>query len=117
MTRIERVAELIKEEVSRIIREDVNDPRIGFVTITDAEVTPDLRLAKVYYTVYGDEDKRADTQKGLDSAKPFIRRELASAMSTKVTPQIRFIFDESIERGSRIESFFEQNADVSEDDD
>ncbi len=106
--RTERVAALIQQEISTMLVRGLKDPRIGFVTITGAKVSPDLREAWVYYAVHGDEKVRADTAKGLDAARGFIRRELGKALKTKVTPELHFVYDEAIEHGDRIERLIKQ---------
>lgn len=102
-TRVDRVAELVQQEVGRLFARGMKDPRIGLVTITGVKMTPDLREAWVYYSVLGDERVRADTEKGLLAAKGFIKREIASNLRLRVTPELHFVFDESIARGDRIE--------------
>ncbi|MBU0672146.1 MAG: 30S ribosome-binding factor RbfA, partial [Candidatus Margulisbacteria bacterium] len=76
MSRVDRVAELIREEISRIIREDVSDPRIGFVSITQVEVTPDLENANVRVSILANEEKKQESMQGLYSATSFIRGKL-----------------------------------------
>lgn len=102
MTRPERVAELIKEEVSRIIHERVSDPRIGFISITAVELTPDLKHAKIFASVLGDKDDREKTFEGLRSATSFIRGQLGNHLKLRYVPEISFVYDKSIERGSRV---------------
>ena len=102
MTRVERVAELIKQEVSRIIREDVNDPRIGFISITGVDLSPDLEIAKVGVSVLGDEDKKKESMRGLQSATSFIRGKLGHLLEMRIVPEIRFVRDDSLEKGSRV---------------
>ncbi|MGI5861424.1 MAG: 30S ribosome-binding factor RbfA [Myxococcales bacterium] len=106
--RTERVAALIQQEIGNMLVRGLKDPRIGFVTITGAKVSPDLREAWVYYAVHGDEKVRADTAKGLDAARGFIRRELGKALKTKVTPGLHFVYDEAIDNGDRIERLIKQ---------
>ncbi len=103
----------MKEEVASIIAREIKDPRIGFITVTDAEVSPDLKVAKIFYTVFGDEKARADTAKGLESAKPFVRREIGKFLKLKSTPEIRFFFDESVERGQKLEELIAKAGNVS----
>lgn len=102
MTRVERFAKLIKEEISDIIREEVSDPRIGFVSITEVSVSPDLKDAKIYVSILGNDDQKERAMAGLSAAAGFIRGKLADMLETRSTPLIRFIRDNSIERGSRI---------------
>jgi ribosome-binding factor A len=100
--RPEKVEHFIKEELSEIIRREVRDPRIGFVSITDVEMSVDLRHARIFVSVLGDEDAKAATMDGLRSALGYIRRELGSRLQLRYTPEITFKLDESIERGARV---------------
>lgn len=99
-----RVGELILKNISEIISRGLKDPRIGFVTLTAVDVTPDLRYAKVFYTVIGSEKERADSVVGIEKATPYIRRQLASKLTMRHTPELTFVYDESIEYGNRIDS-------------
>lgn len=100
--RSEKVEQFIKEELSEILRREVNDPRIGFVSVTDVELSVDLRHARVFVSVLGDTDAKAATMAGLESALGYIRRELGQRLQMRYTPDITFRLDESIERGSRV---------------
>ena len=101
--RIARLNSLLKEEISRILTFKINDPRIGgFVTITQVSLSPDLKIAKVYFSVYGDLDDVSVVEKGLNSAKGFIRHEIAKNLNLRVTPEIIFKYDSSIARGCRV---------------
>ncbi|MCL5292535.1 MAG: 30S ribosome-binding factor RbfA [Actinobacteria bacterium] len=101
--RTQKVAENIREKVSEIIQREIKDPRVGFVTVTGAEVTPDLREAKIFVTVLGDVKRRREAIEGLTSAAGFIRGELGKHMRTKYTPHLTFLYDESVDKGMRIE--------------
>lgn len=103
-----RVGEQMKKELSEILGRKIKDPRVGFVTVTDVEVTGDLQQAKVYISVLGDAEKREDTLKGLAKAKGFIRSELGQRIRLRKTPEISFEFDESIDYGNRIENLLHQ---------
>lgn len=100
--RANRVAEEIKKEITQMIRDEIKDPRIGFVTVTGVDVTPDIRYAKVFISVYGEEDNRAQSLEALEKAKGFIRSELGKRMRLRYTPEISFKFDTSIEYGAKI---------------
>lgn len=106
--RAQRVGELIHKEISMLLVSGLKDPRIGFVTITDVEVTPDLHLARVFYSVVGDDQARRDTAAGLKSSLPFIRQHLGSRLRMKYTPDLVFQYDESIEYGHRIETLLRE---------
>lgn len=102
--RPERVGQEIQAAIANILtRGELKDPRIGYITITGVKVSPDLKTARVYYSMIGTEEQRKDTQKGLEAAKGFIRREVTEAVNLRVSPEIFFTFDESLERGDRIE--------------
>ena len=100
--RMRRVNEAVREVVSARIAGGLGDPRIGFVTVTAVETTPDLRHARVFVSVLGDDAQRADTMAGLASAHGVIQHDLARDLRMKHTPTLQFIFDESIQRGMRI---------------
>ena len=101
--RPQRVADQILHEVAQAVQLDVKDPRIGFVTFTGAKMSPDLHVAWIYYTVLGEEKARADTRKGLESAAPYLRRTIGRTLRLKTAPEIRFAYDEAMERGLRME--------------
>lgn len=101
--RANRVAEQMKKELGDIIERRLKDPRIGFVTVTDVEVTGDLQQAKIYLTVLGDEEKREQTLKGLEKAKGFIRSEIGNRIRLRKTPELEFRWDHSFEHGARID--------------
>ncbi len=98
----ERIADLIIEQISYILANEVKNKDIDFVTITDASVTNDLSYAKIYFTVL-DESKREVTEKALKSASGFIRHALRDRVDIRQIPELKFIYDESIEYGQRIE--------------
>lgn len=106
--RSEKVADLIRKEVSQMLVKTVKDPRIGFVTITRVMVTEDCRLAKVYFSVAGTPEEKQQSMQGLDSAKGYIQRELGRRISLRYTPKIMFQFDPSIEYAIHIEEIFHQ---------
>lgn len=95
-----RINEEVHRELSNIIRSEIKDPRINPMTsVVAVEVAPDLKSAKAYISVLGDEKSKKDTLAGLTSAEGYIRRELAKSVNLRNTPQIRFIMDQSIEYG------------------
>ncbi|HOJ23026.1 MAG TPA: 30S ribosome-binding factor RbfA [Armatimonadota bacterium] len=101
-TRQRRVAELIKEEVSQILQHEVSDPRIGFATVTDVEVTADLREARVFISVLGDPEQAQESIAALQRAAGYIRRLLGRRVDLRVIPELTFALDRSLERGSRV---------------
>ena len=102
-SRLERVNELLKEEVSFIIRNRLKDPRIGFLTVLKVDVSRDFSFAKVYISIYGSDEAKFDAMDALDSAKGFIRKELGSRVRLKKTPDLGFINDGSEEVRFRID--------------
>lgn len=102
--RPDRVGDQIRQELSGLLsRGQVHDPGIGFITLTRVQVSPDLQLARVFYTTLGDPQARRDTARALERATPFFRRHLGGALGLRRVPEIEFRFDESIERQDRIE--------------
>lgn len=98
-----RINSEVQRELSEIIRGEVKDPRIHpMTTVVSVEVTPDLKFCKVYISVLGSEEAEKDTIKGLTSAAPFIRKELARRINLRNTPEITFILDQSIEYGVKM---------------
>lgn len=101
--RAERVGEQMKQEIMDIVNNKVKDPRVGFLTITDVELTNDLSQAKVYLTVLGNDKEVDNTFKALQKATGFIKSELGSRMRLRIIPELTFEYDESIEYGNKIE--------------
>jgi ribosome-binding factor A len=97
-----RVNEAVREVLSARIAAGLNDPRIGFVTLTSVETSPDLRHARVYVSVLGDEAERAETMAALGSAHGLLQKAIGQELRMKRTPTLQFVFDESIDRGMRI---------------
>jgi ribosome-binding factor A len=106
--RMRRVNEAVREVLSARIAEGLKDPRIGFVTVTSVDTSPDLRQARVYVSVLGDEFARQETLAGLGSAHGVLQRSIARELRMKRTPTLEFIFDESIDRGMRISELLEE---------
>ncbi|MCR4375296.1 MAG: 30S ribosome-binding factor RbfA [Acidobacteria bacterium] len=101
--RPDRVGEQIRQELSQILSQQVQDPGIGFLTLTRVKVTPDLQLARVLYTVFGDEKQRKETQKALERALPYLRRQIGSRIRLRRVPDLQFFYDESVAHQDRIE--------------
>ncbi|NLL52053.1 MAG: 30S ribosome-binding factor RbfA [Peptococcaceae bacterium] len=97
-----RLAESIKQEVSRIIREDIKDPRLGFVTVTDVEVSDDLRYAKIFVSIMGNQDEVKSSMDVLARASGYVRSEIGKIVRLRHVPEITFKFDQSIEYGAHI---------------
>ena len=100
--RLRRVNEAMREVLSDAITTGLKDPRIGFVTVTAVDTSPDLRTARVYVSVLGDDDVRAASLEGLRSAHGYLQRRVASELRLKHTPTLQFHYDESVDRGLRI---------------
>ena len=105
--RSQRVSDLIREEIADIIMNKVKDPRLGFVTVTGAKITEDLKIATIYLSILKEEEKET-TIEMLNSAKGFIRAELAKRLRMKFIPSLTFRIDESLEYGVRIEKLLRE---------
>lgn len=106
--RPDRLGDQIRAEISDLLAREVHDPGIGFITVTRATVTPDLQIARVYYTTLGSESARKDTVKALGRATPFLRRQLAGRLRLRRVPELEFRFDQSVEHQDRIERLIHQ---------
>ena len=100
--RVDRVADALKQEIAELLVRGVKDPRIGIVTLTNVHVSPDLRHARIYFTVHGGEKERAQALAGLRSASGFIRSEIAHRINLRVAPEIVFEFDAALEEADRV---------------
>jgi ribosome-binding factor A len=107
-SRPDRVADQIRSELALLLTREVHDPGIGFVTLTRVHLTPDLQSARVHYTVLGDEKTRANSAKALARATPFLRRRIGSRLRLKRTPELQFLYDNSIAGQDRIEQILNQ---------
>ena len=104
--RAHRVAELLKREISKIIFEEIKDPGIDFVTITNVKISDDLRSSKVYFTVLGDKAKRENTRQSLERATKFIRSEVGKRLSLRYVPELKFHYDDVADYAENIENLF-----------
>jgi ribosome-binding factor A len=100
--RTDRVDELLRQEIGALLAKEVQDPRIGFATITDVETSPDLRHAKVWVSVIGQKADRDETLRALSDAMPFIRHELGKRLRIRRIPDLHVRLDDSAERGTRV---------------
>src|SRR5947209_4924660 len=107
--RMRRVNEAVRAVLSARLAEGLKDPRIGFVTVTGVETTPDLRSARVYVSVLGDESARSDAIAGLRSSRGFLQAQIARELTLKRTPTLDFVYDDSVERGMRISSLLDEH--------
>lgn len=102
--RSERVADVIREVLARLLLLEVRDPRIGFVTLTGVDLSPDLKHARVFVSMLGEESARKDGLRALNHAAPFFRRALAKEGRLRFTPALRFVEDAAAQRGLRVEA-------------
>jgi ribosome-binding factor A len=105
--RPERVGEAIRHELSELLQRDVHDPGVGFITLTQVKVSPDLQLARVYYTSMGDEKALKETAKALGRATPFLRRQVAQRLRLRRAPELQFFYDQSVAHQDRIEQILQ----------
>lgn len=105
--RSQRIGHLLREEVSDIIANRVKDPRLGFLTVTDVDVTDDLKIARVYISIFRDREKEI-TMEVLNSAKSFIRSELGKRLRMKFIPVLDFRLDSTVQYGDKIEKLFRE---------
>ncbi len=97
-----RLGSLIQEEISDLLHREIKDPRLEMVSITEVDVSEDLKTAKIYYCLYGDATKKEEAKIGFESAHGFIKRELIKRLSIKRVPDLLFIFDNSFDNADRI---------------
>lgn len=102
--RSDRISAFIQEEVSKMILNELKDPDVGFITITKVQVTDDLRYAKIYYSVLGDDDKKENSAAALKRATGHIRTELGRRLKTRFVPELTFVFDDTTEYANHIEN-------------
>jgi ribosome-binding factor A len=103
-----RVDEAMRTVLSDAISKDLQDPRVGFVTVTGVKTSPDLRHARVYVSVLGSDEERAASLQGLESARGFLQGRVGSALRLKHTPSLDFGYDESVDRGMRITQLIQE---------
>lgn len=106
--RVERIQEQVREEVSQMLQTEVRDPGVGLVTVTRAKVTADLSLARIYWTIIGNDEERKKTQKALERASGFVRHLLAERLTLRRSPEVKFIFDQSVAAQDRIEQIIQE---------
>ena len=109
--RMRRVNEALREVLSARIAAGLKDPRVGFVTVTAVDTTPDLRHGRVYVSVLGTEEERADTLEGLNSSAGYLQKVIGAEVRMKRTPTLEFLYDDSIDHGFRISELLEENGD------
>jgi ribosome-binding factor A len=102
-SRPDRVADQIRSELATLLAREVHDPGIGFVTLTRVQVSPDLQVAKVMYTTLGDQKVQIASARALERAAPFLRRQLGARLRLRRSPELRFLYDDSVAGQDRIE--------------
>ncbi len=107
-SRPDRVADQIRSELALLLTREVHDPGIGFVTITRVQMTPDLQQARVFYTALGDDKARRNTERAIERAGSFLRRQIGSRLRLKRVPELTFLYDESIAGQDRIEQLLNE---------
>src|SRR5262245_12477720 len=107
-SRSSRVVEQIKRELAELIRLELQDPRVKFVTINDVEITPDYAHAKVFFTALEGESRRAEIEAGLSRGSSFLRRELGKRIRIHTLPQLHFVYDTSVEQGARMSQLIDE---------
>jgi len=106
--RMRRVDEAMREVLSAAITQGLKDPRVGFVTVTSVETSPDLRHARVFVSVLGEDPQRGRTMDGLRSAHGYLQRRVARELTLKHTPTLEFLYDDSVDRSLRIQALLEE---------
>jgi ribosome-binding factor A len=109
--RMRRVDEAMREVLSDAVTSDLKDPRVGFVTVTAVDTSPDLRHAKVFVSVLGDESARKLSLEGLRSAHGYLQKRVADELHIKHTPQLEFLYDDTAERADRLERLLREEGD------
>jgi ribosome-binding factor A len=107
-SRPSRVADQLRGELASLLSRDVHDPGIGFVTLTRVDLSPDLQLARVFYTVLGDEKARMASGKALERAAPFLRRQIGARLRLRRVPELTFFYDPSVAGQDRIEQILNE---------
>jgi ribosome-binding factor A len=107
-SRADRVSGLIQEVLSNLLKKDIHDPRLKMVTITNVKMSRDLKLARIYFSIYGDSSKVEAAAKGFESARGFIKRSLARRLGLRYMPDLKFFYDESFEYGTHIDELLKR---------
>ena len=113
-SRRDRVAEQVRRELAELIRSELKDPRVGMVSVTDVEVTPDYAHAKVFFSTLVGSENLPEVLAGLNAASGFLRRELGRRICIHTTPQLHFVFDASLERGAGMDKLIREAVSISD---
>src|SRR5262245_9490499 len=112
--RREKVADLVREEVARLLQMEVHDARLGFMTVTEVRMSPDLKHARVYVSTLSGGEARARSLEALEAARGFVRRRIGQTLRLRYTPELSFVLDTSIEYGARIEDLLRETREESQ---
>ena len=107
-SRADRVSGLIQEVLSDLLKKSIHDPRLQMATITKVKMSPDLKLARIYFAIYGDSKKSEDAASGFESARGFIKRNLARKLGLRYMPDLKFFYDESFDYGLQIDQLLKK---------
>ena len=107
-SRADRVSGLIQEVLSELLKKKIHDPRLAMTTITRVKISRDLKIARIYFTIYGDSQKSEAAEKGFDSARGFIKRSLAGSLGLRYMPDLKFFYDDSFDYGSHIDQLLKK---------
>jgi ribosome-binding factor A len=107
-SRADRVSGLIQQVLSDLLQKSIHDPRLQMTTITKVKMSADLKLARIYFAIYGDEKKSEKAAKGFESARGFIKRNLARKLGLRYMPDLKFFYDDSFDYGSHIDQLLEK---------
>ena len=107
-SRADRVSGLIQKVLSELLKKNIHDPRLAMATITSVKMSRDLKLARIYFTIYGDSQKSEAAAQGFESARGFIKRKLARRLGLRYMPDLKFFYDESFDYGSQIDQLLEK---------
>ena len=107
-SRADRVSGLIQETLSDLLNKSIHDPRLQMITITKVKMSADLKLARIYFAIYGDDKKSENAAKGFESARGFIKRILAPKLGLRYMPDLQFFYDDSLDYGSHIDQLLEK---------
>jgi ribosome-binding factor A len=113
-SRRDRISEQIRRELAEVIQSELKDPRVGMISLTDVEVSPDYAHAKVYFSSMAGSDTLDSVQAGLQQASGFLRSELGKRISIHMIPQLHFVFDDSLERGAELSKLISEAVAISD---
>ena len=106
--RRERLGDQLRVEIADLIQQAVRDPRVGFVTVTEVRMSPDLKHARVYVSILGDEEQTAESFAALQGSRGFLKSQIGHRLKLRYVPQLRFVLDETLDKSARIESLLKE---------